>query len=619
MGRGCLLWLMLFAAVVAALRHFLAPLYDPPATWIVPLVAGLFTMFGLGALWGGRLAWRDLKTLRRAIAGAPRIDGHPAAAFGRVEPEGEPLFTPFGQHACVCYEYEMRRPTGSTTASAPMDAGLGGFRAEPYVVRSSQKAMRVFGVPDFTEQPELPAIGWECYVRARAHLAHTPFKQMHGANVAGLYRTLMEAWADDDGSVDLHWQRVADGGEWLNAPKVTEWLVKSAEQAALLEQPATASPTAKNDAYADDVNDADDEEDEEDDDELDEGDVIETAFETAPDLPRLVEKFLPVGQEVCLFGVYSAAHDALTPSMQRHAVMLRVMRGHPEQVLSRLRAKVRGQIIGGLFLLALVAGALTLGTTLYRLSPKTKQNHAAALSRAVRQGDAAALKDLLGRTELEELTLADPPLLMQARDPEMVRLLLDRGVNPNRASSSGETPLMQAAASGQAEIVRLLIAAGADLNAVDPRYGSTALIRALDAERDETAQILREAGASDETVDERNGTAIDPSNSPTVAACVRYIEAIHAADAVVLKRLSAATRKADFDDVDYEEWRSVRPVDDVHASGYAHDTAATITITGPCPGGYPVTWVFQMANEAGEWKVLRERWLTRAIREATGN
>jgi hypothetical protein len=58
---------------------------------------------------------------------------------------------------------------------------------------------------------------------------------------------------------------------------------------------------------------------------------------------------------------------------------------------------------------------------------------------------------------------------------EMVKLLLERGVNPNTPSSAaGYTPLMQAASSANLELVKLLIDAGANLNAED-QHGRTAL------------------------------------------------------------------------------------------------------------------------------------------------
>ena len=98
-------------------------------------------------------------------------------------------------------------------------------------------------------------------------------------------------------------------------------------------------------------------------------------------------------------------------------------------------------------------------------------------------------------------------------DPAIVQLLIQRGANPNRpedmlgsrsvepcaaddsrgsVSTDGRTPLMTAAVSGNAEVVRMLLEAGADPLLRDAE-GETARDWAEWANKPETAALLREA------------------------------------------------------------------------------------------------------------------------------
>jgi ankyrin repeat protein len=79
--------------------------------------------------------------------------------------------------------------------------------------------------------------------------------------------------------------------------------------------------------------------------------------------------------------------------------------------------------------------------------------------------------------------------------PDTVRLLLDRGANPNVTTSRGATPLMMAAASDHADprTVRLLLAHGAQTDARDDT-GRSALDWALLQGETEAARVLREVG-----------------------------------------------------------------------------------------------------------------------------
>jgi len=76
-----------------------------------------------------------------------------------------------------------------------------------------------------------------------------------------------------------------------------------------------------------------------------------------------------------------------------------------------------------------------------------------------------------------------------------LRMLLERGANPNERNREGITPLMVAAACGALEAVRLLLRASADLDAVDAD-GDSALYYAASRDQLHIVSFLRQAGAT---------------------------------------------------------------------------------------------------------------------------
>jgi len=80
--------------------------------------------------------------------------------------------------------------------------------------------------------------------------------------------------------------------------------------------------------------------------------------------------------------------------------------------------------------------------------------------------------------------------------PEMVRLLLESGADPNNANWLGVTYLHKAAWKGNLEFAQMLIDFGADLNAIDDEHRSTPLGWAAKYGHTEMVQYLLNKGAN---------------------------------------------------------------------------------------------------------------------------
>jgi ankyrin repeat protein len=127
--------------------------------------------------------------------------------------------------------------------------------------------------------------------------------------------------------------------------------------------------------------------------------------------------------------------------------------------------------------------------------------------RAVRRGDLAHVQRILRAgfpVDVPLDWLLRRTALMEAGftgQLEIARALLDAGADTNARSRSGETPLMLACAGGHPALVRLLIERGADVRA--EAHGSNPLGFAIHYGHAEVARVLLEAGAqtSDRVVD----------------------------------------------------------------------------------------------------------------------
>lgn len=77
-----------------------------------------------------------------------------------------------------------------------------------------------------------------------------------------------------------------------------------------------------------------------------------------------------------------------------------------------------------------------------------------------------------------------------ARDMMAITAFLDAGINPNAQNpTDGRTPLIAAAVHGDADVAKLLLQRGADVNLKD-KQGDTALFRAIEMRNEEVALVI---------------------------------------------------------------------------------------------------------------------------------
>ena len=108
---------------------------------------------------------------------------------------------------------------------------------------------------------------------------------------------------------------------------------------------------------------------------------------------------------------------------------------------------------------------------------------------------------------------------IENNDTAAVRKLIEQGANVDELEPNGDAPLVMAAYLGHAEIVRLLLDAGADVKAVDPGMKATALHAAAYAGRTEAAKLLVAGGVE---IDKRhaNSTPTGCNLNRITASCL---------------------------------------------------------------------------------------------------
>jgi hypothetical protein len=109
---------------------------------------------------------------------------------------------------------------------------------------------------------------------------------------------------------------------------------------------------------------------------------------------------------------------------------------------------------------------------------------------------------------------------------EAARLLLEGGADPSLAAHDGITPLMIAVIKGQLEVLRLLLARGAAVDAKQPESGCTVFHYACFHNQPECAAVLARAGCNVGITNHDGATGREMAEAEGHAAVVARLQAV---------------------------------------------------------------------------------------------
>jgi hypothetical protein len=498
MLRGCLLALALYAVLAVGYFYWIDSVFEPPGSLIGTGVLSLVVFLSIGALMNARNAWRDASLLAGTrLSPGPR-EGKLFAIAGKIYPLDQPLLAPFSGKESVIVEYDLsrhRRPTG-TSNQENTGSDFAGFLMVPAVIRSESREIKLLGYPVLEDFGDIPATSYAAARRAIDFLTTREFEDRTGLKMVTVLGVFGDVWSDEDGYVEKNLRLGSVPLTKLFPPE----LEAEIDRQMGLSGDAIPSPLPGDDEELDDEEEQEDDElDDEafDDDELDEDDdgtADELAASARPEIPRMTEKRVAVGESVCAIGIYNELRGGLLPprgSTQPN----RLIRGSAEALEKKSRSALKGYFFGGLFFLVM-SHVVAFGVMqIYLHSDELAQRRESESSDAVVKEDIARLEGLVRRgMDVNQRDASGTTLLVKSRSIEVTSWLLDHGADPDLADAEGMTPLMVAARYGLADIARRLIAAGADVSRQDSS-GDTALDEARRAQNHDITELIERASA----------------------------------------------------------------------------------------------------------------------------
>jgi len=356
MLRGCLLALLLWASLAYGYYLWLGEIFESPASYIVPIVVGFLTMCCLGAWGNAWTAWRDLARLRRANDGTLPRNGQIIAVSGPIRPINQALPTPFTHRSCVICEYDIQRPAAGGSDTSP-GSYYAGFMMIPCAIHTERGPVPLLGFPLVDKYSEVLRRDPQSSVNACEFLRNMTFEDRSGLKFVSIMSIFGELWSDADGMIFKNMRFTKKSIEDLYPPTMLT----------RLQQAAADSPQSKS------VEDQELEDDGVESDDNDDPALQQNAVAAMQSPPRLLEKYIPINEEVTVFGVYQEMTGGIGPT-HRGGKPSRLFRRTAAAQAQVSRRSITSNLVGGVIGFLVIHLFLFAGIWLYQHSEDGKRH-----------------------------------------------------------------------------------------------------------------------------------------------------------------------------------------------------------------------------------------------------
>lgn len=438
MKRFLLLWLLQVVVLTGLYYLMLRGRVSSPAAELGALGGGVSLALVIAAFRSAASARKGRAVLGRTLTGAAYEDGQRTAASGPILALGSPVQAPFSGEPCVLCSWHITHEA----LNDEKDPEKGKKRVEDFsgFIMAPCVVQDPAGNVRLLDLPRLSGFSTEVLSGKADFQRARDYLQSTPFEKSSLVKLISEEWtADDAGCFRKDWREAGDD------------------------------------------------------------------FRLDPKIHTLTEQIVRDDETVCAIGIYLAEKQGLAAGKIRESARIQLIQGDSSDARKTLTTAFWKYAVGGVILF-LVSHAVLLHSidqNRVREDPDAlRYSRETALFQAVQAGDAAAVTAALDAgMDPNTRDEGNYTPLMVAQDPRVARRLLQAGAGVNVRSLDGHTPLIEAARVCNLEVVRLLLQAGAEVQARDPASNRTALEWTEDCypqgdeRHQEVMKALRAAGA----------------------------------------------------------------------------------------------------------------------------